>query len=62
MLVVEIGGLLFVIKLAHDGLFTAALRLVVFEAIVLIAFVLTHRLTDEILNRPARRNNGRWWL
>jgi hypothetical protein len=62
VLVVEVGGLLFAVKLGHDGLFTAALRVLVFDAIALILFVLTHRLIEEILNRHTRRNNGRWWL
>jgi hypothetical protein len=62
VLLVEIAGLLFAIKLAHEGNFGAAVRIFLFETIILVVFVFTHRLTDEILDRPARRNSSRWWL
>jgi hypothetical protein len=62
VLLVEIGGLFLAIKLAHDGAFNLALRIFLFETIVLIVFVLTHRLIEGILDRPPRRNSARWWL
>ena len=61
-LLVEIGGLFFVIKLVHDEKFGTAFRVFLFETIILVVFVLTHCLIEVILERATRRNNVRWWL
>jgi heme O synthase-like polyprenyltransferase len=62
VLLVEIGGLFFAIKLVHEKEFSTAFRVFLFESIILIVFVLTHCLIEVILERSTRRNNVRWWL
>lgn len=62
VLLVEIVGLFYALKLAHAGEFGTAFRVFLFESIILVVFVLTHCLIEVILDRPSHKKNVRWWL
>lgn len=62
VLLVEIVGLFYALKLVHAGKFGMAFQVFLFETLLLIVFALTHCLIELILDKPTRRNNSRWWL
>jgi multisubunit Na+/H+ antiporter MnhB subunit len=64
VLAVELGGLLFAVKLVHEDKLGVAFQQLLVESILLIIFVLTHCFIEMILNKGkrARKNNQRWWI
>lgn len=62
VLLVELAGLFFAIRLVHDGEFGVAFLRLLFETAILIMFVLTHCLIEWILSRNTLKNRNRWWV
>ena len=60
-LAVELLGLYFVLRLAHQDNFKRALTRLAFDVVVLFVFVISHLLIEMLL-RKNRRGGGRpWW-
>ena len=67
VLVIELVGLFFVLKLAHEGNFGGALYRLGFDVLVILVFVLTHILVELVLRRFDTPKRGawqgrEWWL
>ena len=62
VLLVELGGLFFAVRLLHARKFFDAFQIFLFETIILIVFVVTHRVIDRILKPPTRGTKTAWWL
>jgi hypothetical protein len=62
VLLIELVGLVYALKLIHEGQFRSGLLLFAIETVVLIVFVLTHCLIEMILDRHKRKHRSRWWV
>jgi len=60
VLVIELVGLFFTVKLAHDGNFGGALSRLAFDVLVVLVFVLSHALVEQILGKLSVKKKGAW--
>lgn len=60
--IVGLGGLYLTTKLSREGRFREAFHFLLFDALVVILFVLVHRIVDRLLDPPNNRGGGAWWL
>ena len=61
VLAVELVGLYFVLKLAHQDNFKGALTWLAFHVVVLFVFVISHLLIEMLLRKNKRGGGPPWW-
>jgi len=61
-LVVELGGLFYIVRHLHHGEYVSAFLLLLFDTVVVVVFVVSHCLVESILTRYEPKARGRWWL
>lgn len=59
-LLLELVGLFFTVEHIHKEEYTAALILLVFDTVMVIVFVLSHCLVEEVIDRHERKKRLRW--
>lgn len=58
---IELSGLYYVLKLAHQDNYRGALTRLAFEVVLVLVFVTCH-LVVEMMLRNNRRGGPPWWL
>lgn len=58
---IELSGLYFVLKLAHEENFMGAFKRLAFDLVVLFVFVISHLLIEMLLRKSDRKGGRPWW-
>jgi len=60
--IVGLAGLYVTLKRGHEGKFTAAILLLLFDTAVLVVFVSFHAFVEWALDKVSTKKKGIWWL